>query len=202
MSRFKWVKVETVHREERESRHGSELRWLVNQETILDSQSGKTITRASIRHPGICVIIPYVDANHIAIMRQYRYSVDEELWELPAGTLNGREENNRMIPTETPLECAQRELLEETGFEAGHLEHLLTCFSMPGSNDEEIHIFTAHDLTRREQSLDIGEVIMEIRSCSEEEICGMIASGQICDAKTLVALMAAFSRRPEGLRIG
>lgn len=201
MSRFTWQEVETVYREERPSSHGSELRWLVNQETILDSKTGKSITRASIRHPGICVIVPFLDQDHIAIMRQYRYSVDEELWELPAGTLNGREENGRMIPTETPEECAKRELLEETGLEAGRLEVISKCYAMPGSNDEMIHIFAAYDLTQGAQSLDIGEVILEVRSCSTEEIVSMIANGDLRDAKTLVGLMLALSRRPHGVRI-
>ncbi len=201
MSRFIWQQVVTVYREQRESSHGSELRWLVNQETILDSLTGKTTTRASIRHPGICVIVPFLDEDHIAIMRQYRYSVDRELWELPAGTLNGREEGGRMIPTETPEECARRELREETGLEAGRLEPLAECYAMPGSNDEVIHVFAAYDLTQHEQSLDIGEVIMEVRSFSSEEIVAMIGRGKIRDAKTLVGLLLALSRRPHGVRI-
>ncbi|MEP7271150.1 MAG: NUDIX hydrolase [Acidobacteriota bacterium] len=201
MSRFKWQKVETVYREERPSSHGTELRWLVNQETILDSLTGKSITRASIRHPGICVIIPFLDPDHIAVMRQYRYSVDQELWELPAGTLNGREENGRMVPTETPEECARRELREETGFEARRLEVVADCYAMPGSNDEVIHIFAAYDLTQHEQSLDIGEVIMEVRAFSIEDLCAMIGRAEIRDAKTLAGLLLALSRRPNGVRI-
>jgi len=201
MDRFKWQAVETKYREERPSMHGSELRWLVNRETILDTQTGKTVTRAVIRHPGICVIVPLVDADHIALMRQYRYSIDRELWELPAGTLNGREENSRMSPTETPAECAARELQEETGYEAGRVEKIAECYAMPGSNDEIIHVFVARDLTQREQSLDAGEVINEIRPFSDEELRTMIASGEIRDAKTLVGLLLVLSRRPHGVKI-
>jgi len=201
MTRFKWLEVETKYREERPSMHGSELRWLVNRETILDTETGKTVTRAVIRHPGICVIVPHVDDNHIALMRQYRYSLDGELWELPAGTLNGREENSRMVPTETPAECAARELQEETGYEAGHLEKVAECYAMPGSNDEIIHIFEARELTQGEQSLDTGELINEIRSFSGEKLESMIARGEIRDAKTLVGLLLVLSRRPHGVRI-
>ena len=199
--RFKWEAVETKYREERPSMHGSELRWLVNSETILDTETGKTVTRAVIRHPGICVIVPHVDDDHIALMRQYRYSLDGELWELPAGTLNGREENSRMISTETPAECAARELQEETGYAAGRLEKIAECYAMPGSNDEIIHIFVARDLTQREQSLDIGELINEVRPFSREELESMIALGEIRDAKTLVGLLLVLSRRPQGVRI-
>lgn len=201
MSRFQWQSVETKHREERPSIHGTELRWLVNSETILDTATGQTTTRAVIRHPGICVIVPFIDADRIALMRQYRYSIDGELWEAPAGTLNGREENARMIATETPEECAARELEEETGFRAGRLEKVAECYAMPGSNDERMHIFFAFDLTARKQSLDIGEVILEVRAFSGEELESMIASGEIRDAKTLVGLFHALSRRPRGLQI-
>lgn len=201
MSRFQWQSVETKYREERPSAHGTELRWLVNSETILDTATGHRTTRAVIRHPGICVIVPFIDADHIALMRQYRYSIDGELWELPAGTLNGREENARMIATETPEGCAARELEEETGFRAGRLEKVAECYAMPGSNDERMHVFFAFDLTARKQSLDIGEVILEVRAFSGEEIESMIASGEIRDAKTLVGLFYALSRRPHGLQI-
>lgn len=201
MIRFRWQSVETKYREERPSIHGTELRWLVNSETILDTATGHTTTRAVIRHPGICVIVPFIDADHIALMRQYRYSIDGELWELPAGTLNGREENARMIATETPEECAARELEEETGYLAGRLEKVAECCAMPGSNDEQMHVFFAFDLTARAQSLDIGEVILEVRAFSGEQLERMIAQGEIRDAKTLIGLFHALSRRPHGLKI-
>src|SRR5262249_60486763 len=103
---FVWQEVETEYRETRKTKHGEELRWLVNREKILNKTTGRITTRGTIRHPGVCVVAPYVDDDHIALMRQYRYAADSELWELPAGTLNGREENQRMIATETPEECA------------------------------------------------------------------------------------------------
>ena len=195
MSRFSWQSVKTEYREQRPSHHGTELRWILNTETILDTQTGKTTTRGVVRHPGIAVIVPILDDGQIVIMRQYRYSLDGELWELPAGTLNGREENGRMLSTESPIECARRELLEETGFEAGRIEPLLDCYTMPGSNDEVIHLFAAHDLTKREQSLDVGEVILEVRGFSADEITEMIRKGEIRDAKTIVGLLFLLSRK-------
>jgi len=194
MSRFIWQSVKTEYREERPSHHGTELRWILNIETMLDTEIGKTTTRGVVRHPGIAVIAPILDDGRIAIMRQYRYSLDGELWELPAGTLNGREVNGRMVATESPIECAGRELLEETGFEAGRIEPLLDCYTMPGSNDEVIHVFAAHDLTKREQSLDVGEVILEVRGFTRDEIMGMIRKGEIRDAKTIVGLLFLFSQ--------
>lgn len=188
---FEWMESKTEFRELRASKHGEELRWLVNRETILDKDTGRTITRATLRHPGICVMVPFLDDGRIALMRQYRYAANQALWELPAGTLEGREENARMIAVETPEECAARELLEETGYKAANLTKVCECYAMPGSSDEIIHVFFASGLTQREQDLDIGEVIYEIRGFNREEIEAMIDGGEIRDAKTLIGLFYA-----------
>ncbi len=195
---FEWLETKTEYREVRASKHGDELRWLINRETILNRTTGQTVTRAALRHPGICVIVPFLDDDQIVLMRQYRYAANEALWELPAGTLAGREESSkegaRMVAVETPEECAARELLEETGYEAMQLEKVCECYAMPGSSDELMHVFFARMLTQQEQALDIGEVIYEIRGFNREELEAMIAGGQIRDAKTLVGLFFALSQ--------
>jgi len=185
---FKWQKIETVYRELRPSRHGAELRWILNRETISNQTTGETVTRGTIRHPGICVIVPTLDDGRILLMRQYRYPAGEAIWELPAGTLSGREENGRMVPAESPAECAARELQEETGYTAGQLRSLGTCYAMPGSSDELIHLFVATGLTPGDQSLDFGEVIEELRGFGLGEVQAMIGRGEIRDAKTIVGL--------------
>src|SRR5262249_19204593 len=152
-NQFEWQKVETVFREIRESDHGEELRWLVNRETIVNKVSGETTTRSTLRHPGISVIVPFAEHDKIILMHQYRYAANDVLWDLPAGTLEGREENSRMIPIETPAAAAARELLEETGYEAAQLEKACEAYAMPGMSDELIHVFFARNLTKREQSL-------------------------------------------------
>jgi ADP-ribose pyrophosphatase len=128
-------------------------------------------------------------------MHQYRYAANDVLWELPAGTLEGREENARMVAIETPEACARRELLEETGYEAARFEKVSECYAMPGMSDELIHVFFARDLDRREQSLDVGEVIYEVRPFRVPEIEAMLAGGEIRDAKTLVGLFFALRSR-------
>ena len=188
---FLWLQKDTLYREIRRSKHGDELRWLVNRETIRNVVTGETVTRAHLRHPGICVIAPVTEDGRVVLMRQYRYAANEYLWELSAGTLAGREENGRMIAIETPEECARRELLEETGYEAREWQKLCECYAMPGMSDELIHVFFARGLTLREQSLDVGEVIEEIRAFSLDELRGMITRGEIRDAKTLVGLFYA-----------
>lgn len=196
-NQFEWLETKTVYREVRASKHGDELRWLINRETILNNASGETVTRGTLRHPGICVIVPFLEADRIVLMRQYRYAVGEALWELPAGTLEGREETTRMVAVETPEECARRELLEETGYRAAQLEKVCECYAMPGSSDERMHVFFAQSLQQGEQALDVGEVIYEIRSFSLQEIDGMITHGEIRDAKTLIGLFYALRQGKE-----
>ncbi len=194
---FEWQEVKTEYRERRRTKRGEELRWLVNREKILNRATGKTTTRGTIRHPGVCVIAPFVDDDHIALMRQYRYVADGELWELPAGTLDGREENGRMVATESPEECAARELSEETGYEAEALEKVCECYATPGMSDEVIHIFFASGLKRHEQSLDDDEIINEVRAFNLDELERMIGRGEIRDAKTLIGLFYALRQRPD-----
>jgi ADP-ribose pyrophosphatase len=197
-NRFQRQEAITVYREIRRSKHGEELRWIVNRENYYNLETGETITRSTIRHPGVCVIVPFDDQDHILLMRQYRFAVEDTLWELPAGTLEGREENARMVPTETHLDCAARELREETGYVASHLEKVCECYATPGSSDELIHIFLARGLTKGESSLDTGEVIDEVRWLSPSELESMIAGGEIRDAKTLVGLFFALNRQRYG----
>jgi len=191
MSRFEWQKVETTYQELRPSDHAEELRWIVNRETILDRTTGITVTRGTIRHPGICVVVPFLDSDHILLIDQYRYAAGQALWEVPAGTMSARQEKGRVLPVETPELCARRELLEETGYEARKLEKVCECYAMPGTSDELMHVFFAYQLIQHEPSRDVGEVIEEVRPFSLAEIAGMIDRGEIHDAKTLVGLFHA-----------
>ncbi|MFN0120215.1 MAG: NUDIX hydrolase, partial [Blastocatellia bacterium] len=194
---FQWLACQTEFRETR----GDELRWMVNRETIRNTATGETVTRALIRHPGTAVIAAFPADEHVILMRQYRYSIDRELWELPAGVISGREEHNRVVPTETPEQCAQRELLEETGYEAATLEKFAECYATPGSNDGLMHFYAARDLRLREQRPDAGEVIHEVRAFAYAELTAMLTRGEIRDAKTQIGLFHILSRQPSGLRI-
>ncbi len=195
--KLKLQQCSTLYREERRTDHGTELRWMITHEKILDQENDQVITRAFIRHPGICVIVPFASADQIILLRQYRYAVDDELWELPAGTLAGIENNFRVNSTECPKECAARELIEEAGYEAGRLEKFAECYAIPGSGDELMHFYFADDLVKREQALDVGEIISEVRSFTLTEIEKMILNGEIRDAKTLIGLFYALRRNAE-----
>lgn len=195
INKFEWLETSIEYRDIRQSKHGEELRWIVTRETIQNQATGQTHLRSFIRHPGICVIVPFASADEILLLRQFRYAVNEELWELPAGTLAGRAENQRMVATENPADCAARELIEETGFAAGKLEKIAEAYAIPGSGDELMHFFCAYDLTKGEQALDIGEVIGEVRAFTFAELSAMIERGELRDAKTLVGLFHAFRRK-------
>lgn len=189
--RLVWQDVKTQYRELRPSNHGEELRWIVNQETILNTSTGEVVTRGTVRHPGICVIVPFLDDESIVLMHQYRYAADTSLWELPAGTLAGRMENGRVLPAESPDACAARELREETGYTARRLEKVCECYAMPGSSDELMHVFFARTLEQHEPERDLGEIIDEVSPFRLTEIDAMITRREIRDAKTLVGLFYA-----------
>jgi len=196
-SKLEWKETTTEFREGREG----DLRWMVNREVIYNPETGLTVERACIRHPGICVIAPFADPDTIVLMRQYRYSIDGELWELPAGTLEGTEVDSRVIANESPEECAARELREETGYSAERIEKVVECYTNPGSSDQLMHVFFAFGLRKGEQELDEGELIRETRPFSTAELVNLIRRKEIRDAKTLIALFFALSRRPSGLEI-
>jgi ADP-ribose pyrophosphatase len=199
--RFHWQSRNTEYRDVLASSHGEELRWLVSRDTIHDSLTGRSVTRAIIRHPGICVVAPFPAPDTIILVRQYRYALDGELWELPAGTLTGVETDGRVVATETPDACAVRELEEETGYRAGQWEKVAEWYAMPGSNDQVTHLFFARELAKVTQALEEGEVIHEVRAFATHELEQMLGRGDIHDAKTLLGLFFALSRRSTGIRI-
>ncbi len=143
------------------------------------NDKGKTVRYDVVDHPGAVVILPIFDEYSIVMIRNQRIAVGEILWELPAGTLE---------PEEAPEVTAYRELIEETGYEAGEMESLTTFYSSPGISNEIMHVYVAKELNFVGQQLDGGEVIVpEIVAWSK--VIEMIKSGEIKDGKTLTALL-------------
>jgi ADP-ribose pyrophosphatase len=99
--------------------------------------------------------------------------------ELPAGTLEKNED---------PINCAGRELAEETGYTAGRLKSIGNFFTSPGILTEKMYAYAAYDLVKGEQNLDEGED-SEIEQVTLDEAIGMIGDGQIHDGKTIAALL-------------
>lgn len=144
-----------------------------------DEESGRRHTREIVVHPGAVVILPFVDQDHILLIRNRRYAVGETLIELPAGTLEKNED---------PMNCAGRELIEETGYIAGRLKPLIDFYTSPGVLSEKMYAFAAYDLSRAQTALELGEEI-ELAPASLDDAIDMIRNRQIKDAKTIATLM-------------
>lgn len=138
-----------------------------------------------IRHPGASAVVPLLNADSddpmVLLIRQYRYAADGYLYEIPAG---------RLDPGESPMECARRELAEETGYRAESVEHLFTMFTTPGFTDEKIHLFLATGLTAGDAHREADE-FLELVPTKLSRALSMVEQGEIQDAKTALALLYA-----------
>ncbi|MFQ5702873.1 MAG: NUDIX hydrolase [Gemmatimonadales bacterium] len=137
-----------------------------------------------IRHPGASAVVPLLSAPDsedpsVLLIEQYRYATGGTIWEIPAGVLE---------PEEDPLDCAHRELLEETGASAGSMSHLITIYTTPGFTDERIHLFLATDISVGDTSHEADEFI-EVTSRPLSRVLEMIRDGEIVDGKSIVALL-------------
>jgi ADP-ribose pyrophosphatase len=139
---------------------------------------GRVVQRDFIHYNGAVVILPVLPDGSIVLIRNYRFAVDETLYELPAGMLDG---------DEPPEVGAARELTEETGYSAGRLEKLGRFFTGPGTCDERMHAFLATELAPGRQDLEVYEQI-EVEVRPGREVREMVADGRIHDAKTIAAL--------------
>lgn len=147
----------------------------------IELPNGISTTLEIIRHPGAAAIVPFTARGGVLLIRQFRYAVDDWIWEIPAGTLE---------TGESPLACARRELAEETGFAAGRWLSLGVVTPLPAYSDEAIHLYRAEDLKPADAQLDADE-ILEPYEFAYEETLAMITSGAIRDAKTIAALFMA-----------
>jgi len=144
--------------------------------------NGTESTREYIRHPGAVAIVPVLDDGRIVLVKQCRYPLGTVMWEIPAGKLDHGE-------NEDPLECAKRELSEETGYDASNWQKLISIATTPGFSDEIIHLYKAWGLTAHNQHTDEDEFI-GVEAFTLEQIKTMILNGELYDAKTLCALYA------------
>lgn len=145
----------------------------------LEDENGRRHKREVVVHPGAVVILPFVTAERILMLRNKRYAVGQILVELPAGTLE---------KGEIPINCAGRELREETGYLAGKLVPIGNFFSSPGILSEKMYAFAAYDLRKSQQQLDEGEEL-EVFEMDFAEAVKMAWHGEIHDAKTIAILL-------------
>ncbi|MBA2564131.1 MAG: NUDIX hydrolase [Gemmatimonadetes bacterium] len=148
----------------------------------------KVLELEHVEHPGAACAVAFLDADRILLLRQFRYSAGGEIWEVPAGKLDG---------DEAPRACIERELVEETGWHPRRLEHLGTLIMTPGFSDERCSVFEARDLEKREPQTAEDE-FLQVLEIPFDEAVNMVEEGVIQDAKTVAALLLAARRRGRG----
>ncbi len=140
---------------------------------------GTHATREYVSHPGAVVVVPLLDDGRLLMERQYRYPVGLHMIEFPAGKLDAGED---------PLVCAQRELLEETGYSAREwaragVMHLAIAYST-----EVLHIYFARGLQAGQRQLDEGE-FLDVFTATPAQLLEWSRTGELTDAKTLTCLV-------------
>jgi len=141
--------------------------------------NGAQATREYVVHPGAVTVVPMLDDGRLVMERQYRYPVGRTMLEFPAGKLDHGE---------PPMQCAVRELAEETGYRAGEWAVAGVLHNAIGYSTEVIHIVFARALVAGVRALDEGELI-DVVPMSEAELDAAAARGEVTDAKTLIALL-------------
>jgi ADP-ribose pyrophosphatase len=137
---------------------------------------GKISQREYIKHPGAVVILPVFDDGTVLLERQYRYPLDRVFIEFPAGKID---------PNEAPLDCAKRELQEETGYTATEWKFVCTIHNAIAYSNEHLDIFLARGLTAGESKLDDGEFLETFKS-TVSEMLNWVREGKITDVKTVI----------------
>ena len=151
------------------------------QEDTVRLPDGSTARREYVLHPGAAVILAMPDEHTVIMERQYRYPLRAHVYELPAGKIDAGE---------APLETAQRELLEETGYRARDWRHLLTTYPAVGYSGERIELYLARELEHVGHALDEGE-FLEVFTLPLADALQWVRSGRIVEAKTIMALLLA-----------
>lgn len=142
--------------------------------------NGNKASREIISHPGAVAIIPILSNKKIIFVKQFRKAIEKQLLEIPAGTLE---------PKEKPFLCAQRELIEETGFKAKKISRILEFYPAPGYTSEKIAIFKATNLIKVGSKNEPDEFI-KICIMGKKDIKKLYKKGKIKDSKTLIGLYA------------
>ncbi|HLZ72455.1 MAG TPA: NUDIX hydrolase [Dehalococcoidia bacterium] len=147
---------------------------------------GREVQREVVEHAGAVAIVPIDADGRVLLVRQYRTPAGRALLEAPAGGLDADEQ---------PEAAAQRELQEETGYRAATIRRLAGFYTAPGYSTEFIHVYLAEGLSESKLAADDDEQI-EVERHTLAEALAMIADGRICDAKSIIGLLAFARLRP------
>jgi len=151
----------------------------VRKDTV-ELPNGHQAPREWIDHPGAASVIPLLPDGQIILVRQFRYPIGQVTLEVPAGKLDKVGED--------PLECAKRELSEETGYTAGKIWKLTTIATTVGFTNETIHLYAATDLTPGKQHPDEDEFINTLKMPLTAAL-KMVESGKIIDSKSIISIL-------------
>ena len=141
--------------------------------------NGETTTREWIDHPGAVCLIPILPDGKICLIRQFRYGPREEFIEIPAGKLDAGE---------APLDCAYRELEEETGYRTNKLTFLTNIHPAIGFSNEKMWMYLAEELELSKKKLDEDE-FLELLPTPLNQAIEWVFSGKITDVKTIIGIM-------------
>lgn len=154
----------------------------------IELPNNKPATREVVEHPGGVCVAALTEQNHLLLVNQYRYPYKKEVLELPAGKLS---------PGEDPLQCAKRELQEETGATAKDFRFLGELYPSPGYCEEIIHIYFAKVSAIGAPQPDADE-FLEVKQIPLEEALDMVLKGEVPDAKTQTAILKVFALKNRG----
>ena len=140
--------------------------------------SGIITRRLIVDYPDAIAIVPFIPPNMVLLVKQFRYSINQEVYEFPAGKVD---------PDETLEDAVHRELMEETGYKAETIQKLYTYTPALGYSSEKLHIFFATDLTKTNYTIDIDE-INNLEMFTLEEIWEGIHTGKFLDPKLVIGL--------------
>ena len=156
-------------------------------EVEFEAANGTRFKRDVVRHPGAVSVVAVHDDGRAVLVRQFRGPLETELLEIPAG--------KRDVHGEPPEKTAARELAEEVGLTAEHIELLGAFYNSPGFCDEHSYTYLATGLTDCGTS-PVGpeEEVMEITHIPLDDIPGLIAAGELVDAKSIIGLLLARER--------
>jgi ADP-ribose pyrophosphatase len=145
----------------------------------VEKAGGRKTTRDVVEHSDCIAVVAIDEQNNVLLVRQFRHAVDKSLLEIPAGGID---------PGEEPLDSVRRELQEEIGYFPRKIDKLGGFYSIPGYGTEYLHCFVATELVPGRLMAEDTEDIELVR-VSLDEIPRLIASGEICDAKSIASLL-------------
>ena len=169
---------------------GKILNVRLDQVRLTDASKTRVVPREIVEHRGAVAMVALDAQERVVLVRQYRSAVQREMLEIPAGTLEAGEE---------PAKCAIRELQEETGYAARIWEEIGKIFPSPGYATEQMWLYLARDLTASAASPEDDESL-QVEQIPFSEAIAKIESGEIIDAKSIVALLRVWKKMREAKR--